>query len=152
MVVFILCLVGHTSTRAFNYTSNFADKESGQPSCKLQFGRQFWFETRLTQNASRLVVVRDAKAWPGTQAKLARRTELASNVGKRRASVLANARNSGQADNDNERQHNRVFNSSWSVFAIQKALQLQGEILHLDNPPTGFSVVPSINMKTQSHR
>ncbi len=80
--------------------------------------------------------------------KLALRTELRRNVGERRARVLANAGNRCQADNDNKRQHDRVFDRGWSVFALQKSLQLQGEILHLDNPPTGVSVVPSKNMKT----
>ncbi len=54
--------------------------------------------------------------------KLARGTELVCNVGERCACVLSDAGNSCQAHNDNERQHNRVFNRGWSVFALQKTL------------------------------
>ena len=73
-------------------------------------------------------------------AKLASSTKLSCNVGESCAGVLADACNSSQANNDNKRQHDRVFNSGRSVFALQKALQLHGEIFHLDNPPTGGSI------------
>jgi len=73
--------------------------------------------------------------------KLTARAELGRNAIESCGCVLADALNSSQANNDDERQHNRVLNRSWSVFALQKTLQFHGEIFHVGNPPTGSPVV-----------
>lgn len=82
------------------------------------------------------------------QRALASCTKLISNVSKSRACVLADAGNSCQANNDNERQHNRVFNCGWSVFALQKTLQLHGEILHGVTLRQVSRLSPSVNNGT----
>lgn len=68
--------------------------------------------------------------WACLDSKLARCSELVCNVVKRRTCILADAGDSSQANNDNEGQHNSVFNRCWSVFTLQKTLDLHGEILH----------------------
>ena len=73
--------------------------------------------------------------------KLAARAELGCNAIESCGCVLADALYSSQANNDDERQHNRVLNRSWSVFALQKTLQFHGEIFHVGNPPTGSPVI-----------
>jgi hypothetical protein len=39
-------------------------------------------------------------------------------------------RYSGDADHDNQGEHNGILNSGWAIFTLQKSLQLQGETLH----------------------
>ena len=68
--------------------------------------------------------------WTCHDSKLARSRKLVSTVIKRGTRVLAEAGNSGQANNDNEGQHNSVFNSCWSIFTLQETLHLHGETLH----------------------
>ena len=61
---------------------------------------------------------------------LACSTKLSRNVRKRATCILADAGNSRQANDDNERKHDRILDSGWSIFTLQKTLQLQGEIFH----------------------
>lgn len=67
----------------------------------------------------------ESQAWGS-----ARSSELVRYIGERRRSVGSDRRNCSDADNDDQGQHNRVFNSGWAIFTLQKSLQLQGEILH----------------------
>jgi hypothetical protein len=39
-------------------------------------------------------------------------------------------RYSGDADHDNQGEHNGILNSGWAIFTLKKSLQLQGKILH----------------------
>lgn len=58
-------------------------------------------------------------------------SELVCNAVEGRGSTCSNRRDGGDANDDNQGEHNRVFNSGWAIFALQKTLQLQCEILHL---------------------
>jgi hypothetical protein len=57
--------------------------------------------------------------------------KVIGNILERRAGVLANGLNCRQADDHDQRQHNRVFNSRGAVFRFQKALDFQSKIFHV---------------------
>jgi hypothetical protein len=52
-----------------------------------------------------------------------------------RRSVGADGADSTQANNNDQSQHNSVFNCCWTIFTLQKATDLSGEILHGSSSP-----------------
>ena len=58
--------------------------------------------------------------------------QLLRNFVERCRSVGADGADSTQANNDDQSQHNSVFNCCWAVFTLQEITNLSGEILHGD--------------------
>jgi len=55
------------------------------------------------------------------------------NVAERRVGVRANGANSGQANDDNQGQHDGVFNRGRAIFGYQELLYFLRELLHLSS-------------------
>jgi hypothetical protein len=62
------------------------------------------------------------------------RVHAVNNVLERFISGCTDSGDSSQANHNDQRQHNGVFNRSWSVLRSEETLYLQGEILHSNSP------------------
>jgi hypothetical protein len=60
--------------------------------------------------------------------------QVAGNVVELVVGTATNSRNCCQADNDNQSQHDRVFNSGWAVFRNDELLNAVRELFHLEHP------------------
>jgi hypothetical protein len=57
-------------------------------------------------------------------------SELVCNVIECRGSACSDRGNGCDTYNDDQGEHDSIFNCSWAIFTLQESLQLQGEILH----------------------
>lgn len=107
-------------------------------SCRLKADRPRpeSVSTQLRRYRSRSIPpYREFHSFPsGTSARQRLSLELASNAAERAACAGTDRSDRAQADNDDQSQHNRILNSGWAVFRLQKTIDLRGEVLHGISP------------------